>query len=98
MTGKLRKARGEPSQRPPAGYFRQQLAVRLASLPWLLLCVVVLADTAWMPLALGVALALATGAGALFLADYLIRRRAAGGERCWLIVFLGTPVLALLCL
>ncbi|QZN82893.1 hypothetical protein K5K93_14475 [Stenotrophomonas sp. DR822] len=64
----------------------------------MLLCVVVLADTAWMPLALGVALALATGAGALFLADYLIRRRAAGGERCWLIVFLGTPVLALLCL
>ncbi|UEX17954.1 hypothetical protein LMF57_18405 [Stenotrophomonas sp. SI-NJAU-1] len=57
---------------------------------------VILADIAWMPLALGVVLALATGAGALFLADHLIRRRAAGGERCWLIVFFGTPVLALL--
>jgi len=37
----------------PAGCFRQQLVVRLASLPWLLLCVVILADIAWMPLALG---------------------------------------------
>lgn len=53
---------------PPAGYFRQQLAVRLASLPWLLLCVVVLADIAWKPLALGVVLTLAACAGALLLA------------------------------
>ncbi|WP_240790612.1 hypothetical protein [Stenotrophomonas sp. TEPEL] len=70
----------------------------MASLRWLLLCGVVLADIAWMPLALGVVPALATCAGALFLADYLIRLRAAGGGRCWLIVFFGTPVLALLCL
>lgn len=98
MTRKLRKARSELSQRPPAGYFRQQLAVRLASLPWLLLSVVVLADIAWVPLALGAALALATCAGALFLADYLFRLRAAGGGRHWLILFFGAPVLALLCL
>ncbi len=100
MTGRLRKERAERSQRTSAGYFRQGLAVRLASLPWLLLSVVVLGGIAWMPLALGVCLAFATCAGALFLADYLLRLRAAGGGVQWLIVFFSTPVLALglLCL
>ncbi|CRD58397.1 MAG: hypothetical protein K0R79_4093 [Stenotrophomonas indicatrix] len=95
MTGRLRKERAERSQRTSAGYFRQGLAVRLASLPWLLLSVVVLGGIAWMPLALGVCLAFATCAGALFLADYLLRLRAAGGGVQWLIVFFSTPVLAL---
>ncbi|WP_223483066.1 hypothetical protein [Stenotrophomonas sp. OVS01A] len=95
MTGRLRKERAERSQRTSAGYFRQGLAVRLASLPWLLLSVVVLGGIAWMPLALGVCLASATCAGALFLADYLLRLRAAGGGVQWLIVFFSTPVLAL---
>ena len=95
MTGSLRKERAERSQRTAAGYFRQGLAVRLASLPWLLLSVVVLGGIAWMPLALGVCLAFATCAGALFLADYLLRLRAAGGGVHWLIVFFSTPVLAL---
>jgi len=45
----------------------------LASLPWLLLSVVVLGDIAWMSLALGACLAFATCAGALLLADYLLR-------------------------
>lgn len=100
MTGRLRKERAERSQRTSAGYFRQGLTVRLASLPWLLLSVVVLGGIAWMPLALGVCLAFATCAGALFLADYLLRLRAAGGGVQWLIVFFSTPVLALglLCL
>jgi len=100
LTGRLRKERAERSQRTSAGYFRQGLAVRLASLPWLLLSVVVLGGIAWMPLALGVCLAFATCAGALFLADYLLRLRAAGGGVQWLIVFFSTPVLALglLCL
>ncbi len=100
MTGRLRKERAERSQRTSAGYFRQGLALRLASLPWLLLSVVVLGGIAWMPLALGVCLAFATCAGALFLADYLLRLRAAGGGVQWLIVFFSTPVLALglLCL
>lgn len=100
MTGRLRKERVERSQRTSAGYFRQGLAVRLASLPWLLLSVVVLGGIAWMPLALGACLAFATCAGALFLADYLLRLRAAGGGVQWLIVFFSTPVLALglLCL
>jgi hypothetical protein len=91
----LRKERAERSQRTSAGYFRQGLAVRLASLLWLLLSVVVLGGIAWMPLALGVCLAFATCAGALFLADYLLRLRAAGGGVQWLIVFFSTPVLAL---
>lgn len=95
MTGRLRKERAERSQRTSAGYFRQGLAVRLASLPWLLLSVAVLGGIAWMPLALGVCLAFATCAGALFLADYLLRLRAAGGGVHWLIVFFSTPVLAL---
>lgn len=95
MTGRLRKERAERSQRTSAGYFRQGLALRLASLPWLLLSVVVLGGIAWMPLALGVCLAFATCAGALFLADYLLRLRAAGGGVQWLIVFFSTPVLAL---
>lgn len=95
MTGRLRKERAERSQRTSAGYFRQQLAVRLASLPWLLLSVVVLGGIAWMPLALGVCLAFVTCAGALFLADYLLRLRAAGGGVQWLIVFFSTPVLVL---
>ena len=95
MTGRLRKERAERSQRTSAGYFRQGLAVRLASLPWLLLSVVVLGGIAWMPLALGVCLAFVTCAGALFLADYLLRLRAAGGGVRWLIVFFSTPVLAL---
>jgi len=95
LTGRLRKERAERSQRTSAGYFRQGLAVRLASLPWLLLSVVVLGGIAWMPLALGVCLAFATCAGALFLADYLLRLRAAGGGVQWLIVFFSTPVLAL---
>lgn len=100
MTGRLRKERAERSQRTSAGYFRQGLALRLASLPWLLLSVVVLGGIAWMPLALGVCLAFATCAGALFLADYLLRLKAAGGGVQWLIVFFSTPVLALglLCL
>lgn len=100
MTGRLRKERAERSQRTSAGCFRQGLALRLASLPWLLLSVVVLGGIAWMPLALGVCLAFATCAGALFLADYLLRLRAAGGGVQWLIVFFSTPVLALglLCL
>jgi len=95
LTGRLRKERAERSQRTSAGYFRQGLAVRLASLPWLLLSVVVLGGIAWMPLALGACLAFATCAGALFLADYLLRLRAAGGGVQWLIVFFSTPVLAL---
>jgi len=95
LTGRLRKERAERSQRTSAGYFRQGLAVRLASLPWLLLSVVVLGGIAWMPLALGVCLAFATCAGALFLADYLLRLRAAGGGVQWLIVFFSAPVLAL---
>ena len=95
MTGRLRKERAERSQRTSAGYFRQGLALRLASLPWLLLSVVVLGGIAWMPLALGVCLAFATCAGALFLADYLLRLKAAGGGVQWLIVFFSTPVLAL---
>jgi len=100
LTGRLRKERAERSQRTSAGYFRQGLALRLASLPWLLLSVVVLGGIAWMPLALGVCLAFATCAGALFLADYLLRLKAAGGGVQWLIVFFSTPVLALglLCL
>lgn len=100
MTGRLRKERVERSQRTSAGYFRQGLAVRLASLPWLLLSVAVLGGIAWMPLALGACLAFATCGGALFLADYLLRLRAAGGGVQWLIVFFSTPVLALglLCL
>ncbi|MEN5285198.1 hypothetical protein ABE494_04535 [Stenotrophomonas lactitubi] len=95
MTGRLRRERVERSQRTSAGYFRQGLAVRLASLPWLLLSVVVLGGIAWMPLALGACLAFATCAGALFLADHLLRLRAAGGGVQWLIVFFSTPVLAL---
>ncbi|WP_230112193.1 hypothetical protein [Stenotrophomonas lactitubi] len=95
MTGRLRRERVERSQRTSAGYFRQGLAVRLASLPWLLLSVVVLGGIAWMPLALGACLAFATCAGALFLADHLLRLRAAGGGVQWLIVFFTTPVLAL---
>ena len=95
MTGRLRKERAERSQRTSAGYFRQGLAVRLASLPWLLLSVVVLGGIAWMPLALGACLAFATCAGALLLADHLLRLRAAGGGVQWLIVFFSAPVLAL---
>lgn len=95
MTGRLCRERVERSQRTSAGYFRQGLAVRLASLPWLLLSVVVLGGIAWMPLALGACLAFATCAGALFLADHLLRLRAAGGSVQWLIVFFSTPVLAL---
>lgn len=95
MTGRLRRERVERSQRTSAGCFRQGLAVRLASLPWLLLSVVVLGGIAWMPLALGACLAFATCAGALFLADHLLRLRAAGGGVQWLIVFFSTPVLAL---
>lgn len=95
MTGRLRRERVERSQRTSAGYFRQGLAVRLASLPWLLLSVVVVGGIAWMPLALGACLAFATCAGALFLADHLLRLRAAGGGVQWLIVFFSTPVLAL---
>lgn len=95
MTGRLRRERVERSQRTSAGYFRQGLAVRLASLPWLLLSVVVLGGIAWMPLALGACLAFATCAGALFLADHLLRLRAAGGGVQWLIVFFSTPVLTL---
>jgi hypothetical protein len=95
LTGRLRRERVERSQRTSAGYSRQGLAVRLASLPWLLLSVVVLGGIAWMPLALGACLAFATSAGALFLADHLLRLRAAGGGVQWLIVFFSTPVLAL---
>ncbi|WP_340568714.1 hypothetical protein [Stenotrophomonas sp. G106K1] len=73
MTRRLRNERVDRSQRSAAGYFRQGLVVRLASLPWLLLSVVVLGDIAWMPLAPGACLAFATCAGALLLADYLLR-------------------------
>ncbi|MBN5051400.1 hypothetical protein JY456_13710 [Stenotrophomonas maltophilia] len=61
----------------------------------MLLSVVVLGDLAWMPLALGACLAFATCAGALLLADHLLRLRAAGGGVQWLIVFFSAPVLAL---
>nr|NYT98152.1 hypothetical protein [Stenotrophomonas sp. SbOxS2] len=61
----------------------------------MLLSVVVLGDLAWMPLALGACLAFATCAGALLLADHLLRMRAAGGGVQWLIVFFSAPVLAL---
>lgn len=95
MTRRLRNKQGDRSQRSAAGYFRQGLVVRLASLPWLLLSVVVLGDLTWMPLALGACLAFATCAGALLLADHLLRLRAAGGGVQWLIVFFSAPVLAL---
>jgi apolipoprotein N-acyltransferase len=95
LTRRLRNKQGDRSQRSAAGYFRQGLVVRLASLPWLLLSVVVLGDLAWMPLALGACLAFATCAGALLLADHLLRLRAAGGGVQWLIVFFSAPVLAL---
>lgn len=95
MTRRLRNKQGDRSQRSAAGYFRQGLVVRLASLPWLLLSVVVLGDLAWMPLALGACLAFATCAGALLLADHLLRLSAAGGGVQWLIVFFSAPVLAL---
>lgn len=95
MTRRLRNKQGDRSQRSAAGYFRQGLVVRLASLPWLLLSVVVLGDLAWMPLALGACLAFATCAGALLLADHLLRLRAAGGGVQWLAVFFSAPVLAL---
>jgi len=95
LTRRLRNERVDRSQRSAAGYFRQGLVVRLASLPWLLLSVVVLGDLAWMPLALGACLAFATCAGALFLADYLLRLRAVGGGVQGLIVFFSAPVLAL---
>ncbi|WP_243380173.1 hypothetical protein [Stenotrophomonas sp. LMG 10879] len=95
MTRRLRNKQGDRSQRSAAGYFRQGLVVRLASLPWLLLSVVVLGDLAWMPLALGACLAFATCAGALLLADHLLRLRAAGGGVQWLIVFFSAPVLTL---
>jgi len=39
--------------------------------------------------------AFATCAGALLLADHLLRLRAAGGGVQWLIVFFSAPVLAL---
>ncbi|HED4876237.1 hypothetical protein CR919_13360 [Stenotrophomonas sp. LMG 10879] len=61
----------------------------------MLLSVVVLGDLAWMPLALGACLAFATCAGALLLADHLLRLRAAGGGVQWLIVFFSAPVLTL---
>lgn len=95
MTRRLRNKQGDRSQRSAASYFRQGLVVRLASLPWLLLSVVVLGDLAWMPLALGACLAFATCAGALLLADHLLRLRAAGGGVQWLIVFFSAPLLAL---
>jgi len=95
LTRRLRNERVDRSQRSAAGYFRQGLVVRLASLPWLLLSVVVLGDLAWVPLALGACLAFATCAGALLLADHLLRLRAAGGGVQWLIVFFSAPVLAL---
>ncbi|MFL0337725.1 MULTISPECIES: hypothetical protein [Stenotrophomonas] len=92
-----RRPRADQSHRTPAGYFQQGLAVRLASLPWVAMCVVALGDIAGLPLALGLGLTLATCAGALYLADYLLRLRAAGGGLHWLIIFFSTPVLALLC-
>jgi apolipoprotein N-acyltransferase len=95
LTRRLHNKQGDRSQRSAAGYFRQGLVVRLASLPWLLLSVVVLGDLAWMPLALGACLAFATCAGALLLADHLLRLRAAGGGVQWLIVYFSAPVLAL---
>jgi len=80
----------------PAGYLQQGLVVRLASLPWMALGVVVLGGSATIPLGLGMVLILVNCAGALYLADYLLRLRAAGGGLHWLIMFFSTPVLALL--
>ena len=94
--GRPRRPRVDPSQRVPAGYFQQELAVRLASLPWMAMGLVVLGGSATIPLGLGLVLTMANCAGALFLADYLLRLRAAGGGLHWLIIFFSTPVLELL--
>ncbi|WP_231298555.1 hypothetical protein [Stenotrophomonas geniculata] len=94
--GRPRRPRVDPSQRVPAGYLQQGLVVRLASLPWMALGVVVLGGSATIPLGLGMVLILVNCAGALYLADYLLRLRAAGGGLHWLAMFFSTPVLALL--
>ncbi|HCT25540.1 MAG TPA: hypothetical protein DIW85_04910 [Stenotrophomonas sp.] len=57
---------------------------------------VVFGGSATIPLGLGMVLTLANCAGALYLADYLLRLRAAGGGLHWLTIFFSTPVLALL--
>jgi len=57
---------------------------------------VVLGGSATIPLGLGMVLILVNCAGALYLADYLLRLRAAGGGLHWLAMFFSTPVLALL--
>ena len=77
-----RSVETHPLKRIPADYVQQNLAVRLVSLPWM---------------TLGVVLTIANCAAALYLADYLLRLRAAGGGLYWLIIFFSTSVLALVC-
>lgn len=95
--GTPRRPRADPSKRIPAGHVQQNLAVRLVSLPWMAMGVVMFGGSATIPLELGVVLNIANCAGALYLADYLLGLRAAGGGLHWLIIFFSTSVLALLC-
>lgn len=95
--GAPRRPRADPLKRIPANYVQQNLAVRLVSLPWMTMGVVMFGSSATIPLELGVVLTIANCAAALYLADYLLRLRAAGGGLHWLIIFFSTSVLALVC-
>ncbi|HHA2675319.1 TPA: hypothetical protein ACOECQ_001414 [Stenotrophomonas maltophilia] len=92
-----RSVETHPLKRIPADYVQQNLAVRLVSLPWMTMGVVMFGSSATIPLELGVVLTIANCAVALYLADYLLRLRAAGGGLYWLIIFFSTSVLALVC-